>query len=619
MKPFFSDKGVNTKGITLIEGDTIISDDTEVAEILNKYFKTAVEELDIEEPSEYLTDSSTENDPLDKIFVKYAHHPSIRKIEETIKKGKFSFDTISLEEVQTEINNLDCKKSNPSNCITAKNLKENVDICSEVLHNVITNGISCSIFDDNMKFADIKPCPKSNEDTNKKIYRPLSVLPAASKVYERIMHKQIGKYMDAFLSPYLCGYRKGYNAQYALLSLIEKWRISLDNHGYGGAILMDLSKAFDTINHELLLAKLNAYGFDRKAVLLIQSYLSNRWQRTKVNMSFSTWSELIQGVPQGSILGPILFNIYINDLFFIAIDSDICNFADDNTLHTCDISLKDMIERLECSASEVIQWFKHNHMKLNEDKCQLLIGGHKHEVIVGNLEGRQVIEKDKVKLLGAIIDRDLTFEDHVITIYKKASNKLKVLSRQCKVLPFHKRRVLMKAFFDSQFSYSPLVWMFHSRELNYKINNLHHRALQIVYRDDDSTFTELLKRDNSVSIHHRNLQRLAIEMFKIKNKLSPSIMTEIVNERVIPDNSVVLGIRGQTDFYNYNNPKSVYNGLETLRTLGPKIWNTVPQEIKNCNSIESFKHSIKSWIPSHCPCRLCKTYVQGMGFIDLIY
>ena len=122
------------------------------------------------------------------------------------------------------------------------------------------------------------------------------------------------------------------------MTLLEKWRISLDNHGYGGAILMDLSKVFDTLNHQLLIAKLHAYGFTHGTLTLLYSYLCNRCQRTKVNNSYSNWAEILQDVPQGSILGPLLFNIYINDLLFLDIKSDLCNFADDNTLHVSDLS-----------------------------------------------------------------------------------------------------------------------------------------------------------------------------------------------------------------------------------------------------------------------------------------
>ena len=200
----------------------------------------------------------------------------------------------------------------------------------------------------------------------------------------------------------MCGYRKGFSTQFALISLIEKWRKYPDNKGYTGAVLMNLSKAFDTINHEILIAKLHAYGFSKDSLKILLSYLSNRWQRTKINLSFSSWSELLQGVLPGSVLGPILFNIYINDLFYF-LTCDICNFADDTTPYVCDSSLAYVLEKLEEYSAPPMEWFEINEMKMNVEKYHSFISGNKFEQMWVRIRGGMIWGNRTVKLLGITI------------------------------------------------------------------------------------------------------------------------------------------------------------------------------------------------------------------------
>ena len=152
--------------------------------------------------------------------------------------------------------------------------------------------------------------------------------------------------------------------------------------------------------------------------------------------------------------------------------------------------------------------------------------------------------------------------------------------------------------------------MFHDRRLHNKINRLHERALRIVYKDDLSTFEALLKIDNSVSIHHRNIQSMAIELYKSKEFLAVDIMNEIFIERKYKGPN----LRSQTDFHILN-VHTVYKGEDSLKHFGPLIWEIVPDKIKKSSSLKKFKEEIKQWVPENCPCRLCKDYVQGLGYV----
>ena len=216
----------------------------------------------------------------------------------------------------------------------------------------------------------------------------------------------------------------------------------------------------------------------------------------------------------------------------------------------------------------------------------------------------RVWESAEEKLLGVVIDKNLNFDSHLSKLCNKVSQKVSALARVSKLLPFHRKRILLKTFIESQFSYSPLIWMFCSRRLNRRINHIHERALRLVYDDYVSSFSDLLKKDKSVSVHHRNIQFLAIELFKVFHNMSPPFMKEIFGDALDKSN------RSGTKF-----PRSKVNKVNkgecSLRNFGPIVWNNLlPEKLKSCTSLEEFKHLIKSWTPHACPCRLCKNFVH---------
>ena len=273
------------------------------------------------------------------------------------------------------------------------------------------------------------------------------------------------------------------------------------------------------------------------------------------------------------------------------------------------------MHRLEKDAKIAVDWFTLNDMMLNPDKCHIITSGFKHVTMIANIENVLVIESENVKLLGIDIDSKLTFSGHIESICKKAGKKLNALSRQCTILPLNKRKILMSAFFISQFSYCPLVWMFCSRGLHNKINSLHHRPLQIVYRDFISTSEHLPEKDGAVTIHHRNIRLLALELYKVSKGIASPSMSEIFGYKNDTVNNISSNTRLDCKFYNSVKPKTTHNGIETLRNLAPMIWNILPVEIKDVTSLQVFRQKIKTWIPIKCPCRICATYIPSLGFI----
>ena len=217
-----------------------------------------------------------------------------------------------------------------------------------------------------------------------------------------------------------------FNTRYVirLLRLVEDWKMALDQHKCVAAILMDLSKAFDCLPHGLLLAKLEAYGLSGRAVELLGSYLRDRQQRIKLGPHTSNWADLIKGVPQGSILGPLLFNVFLNDIFYFVHDSALYNYADDNKLSYIHSDCKVLKDVLQKDSETLIEWFNFNSMKANPDKFQAICHGKKanENITSFHISNTDIQCEDNVTLLGVNIDFLLKFDSHVTDICKKKAS-----------------------------------------------------------------------------------------------------------------------------------------------------------------------------------------------------
>ena len=358
VKPLFSNKLPHKEAINLSENGQILNNDKKIAITFNNYFSN-IKKLSLPSAKSY-NEENIDNitNPTYLAIEKYKNHPSILTIKnkmQSLGHPSFSFQYVSHDQVLKEVNKLNPRKASQDSDIPVKVIRENIDIVAYFIYNNFNNSLSSSIFPTGLKYADIIPVFKKDDKTNKENYRPISILPNLSKIYERLMDDQLYPYFNKIFSKFQCGFRKGFNSQQCLLSMIEKWRRSLDSGGHAGAFLTDLLKAFDCINHKLLIAKLHAYGLDHGSLSFIHSYLSHRKQRTKVNSSYSDFAEIIFGVPQGSILGPLLFNIYICDLFFEDINLDVVNYADDTTPYSSGSDLNTIPNNLQKGVEKIFE------------------------------------------------------------------------------------------------------------------------------------------------------------------------------------------------------------------------------------------------------------------------
>ena len=329
--------------------------------------------------------------------------------------------------------------------------------------------------------------------------------------------------------------------------MVENCKKALDQGKEYGVLLTDLSKTSDCLPHDLIVAKLHAYRFSVESLKLINSYLTKRKQRVKINNQFSSWLDIVVGVPQWSILGLLLFNIFSCDMFLFCNDINFASYTDDNTPYCTGKTPEKVTSQLEKSSKSIFEWFEINILKGNPDKCHLLLS--KNENFEANINENRISNTRFKKFLGVTFDNQLNFNHHISKIFKTASNKLHALARASHYMDEDKRRILFNSYFLSQFHYCPLISMNHSKSINKKINNLHERALRFIYCDHSNNFQYLLQTSNSVTIY-QYCTHYSIRLFSFS----------VVN----------YNLRSGTQFHQPS-ANTVWNGQETISYLGPRL------------------------------------------------
>ena len=279
------------------------------------------------------------------------------------------------------------------------------------------------------------------------------------------------------------------------------------------------------------------------------------------------------------------------DLFYECEDSIVASYADDTAPYSCATDIPSVALELQAAATKLFLWFKNNHLKANPGKSHILLSSKKPGIV--SVDGIFIAASSHEKLLGVTIDSELKFVNHITEICLKVSKKIYALCRISSFMSLEIRRTLMKAFIEFQFNYCPLIWMFHSRTLNNKINCIHERSLRTVSSDYNSSFNELLDKDRSFMIDQRNVPSLAIEIYKYQHGLSPAILNEVFKV----SETISYGLRMRNEFYA-RNPKTVRYGTETKSFLSPKIWSFIPQNIKDSGSLPYVSKKTENGNPS---------------------
>ena len=554
--------------------NTEITDKSQIADLFNDYFSTIGSNIAKKVPISSLSAS-----PQDFM---------------TFSNSKFSFTTVSESQVKKLIDELDGNKAVGLDNIPAWILKQTSDIIVPHLTYIFNLCLKTGTFVDEWKKAKVTPIYKGGSHSDMNNYRPISVLPLVSKIFEKIVFKQLYSYLSSndLLLHKQSGFRPGHSTATCLISQINEWLLNIDNGLVNGVLQVDLKKAFDTVDHHILAFKLSALGVHDKALDFFKSYLEGRMQQCAVNNVITSTNYITHGVPQGSVLGPLLFIIYINDLPNCLQHTNASLYADDTQFYTASNDADELDSYLNTDLSLLREWLIANKLSLHPDKTKCIYIGTRQRLATFSSEtgifvnDHEVAPSDHLKSLGIILDENLNWNQHVEHIIKKIKSALGALRR---AKPFVTKETLIQiynALIVPHFDYCAEVWGDLNKGLSEKLQKMQNRAARIISGANyEIRSADILKSLEWHPLHIRRDLGMACMMFRCFNNQAPTYLTNLFDRL---STFTCHNLRSTASNFHIKGFNTEY-GKRSITYRGAKLWNSLSHDAKSKRTINSFR------------------------------
>ena len=563
--------------------------------------------LNFEDSSNANTFKSFFENLANDLVLKLPKAPNIYTLTKTLSyyrklgltSNSFNLSPISEEDMRKYLINLSPNKASGIGNLSGKFLKDGANVLALPISQLCNLSISLNTFPQDCKISKLKPQYKKGSRTEPKNFRPISLLPLLSKLIEKTIHDQVQNYCNKnnIFFAFQSGFRGKHSTDTCLTYLHDKILKGFDEGLLTGMIAIDLQKAFDTIDHEILLSKMPLLGFSENSIKWFRSYLSNRTFHVSLNSYMSSAGKIICGVPQGSILGPLLFLLYINDMPQ-AVESDLFLYADDSGLALQHKDINIMNQQLNKDFHNLCLWFIDNKLSIHfgEDKTKCILFASKQKIKrAGKLEisfnNIKIKQYSSLTYLGCILDNTLSGEAMATKTIKKINARLKFLHRKNDFLTPELRRLLCNALIQPHFDYVCSSWF---PNLNQKLK----KKLQITQNKCIRFCLQLSARTRLTFEHHKKINWLPIKervdqsilshVFKSLNNNGPVYMKDLF---VTASQSNICTRQAYSRLVQPLRKTNM--GLNSISYLGPSLWNKLPENIKQSSSLNSFKHKVK--------------------------